>query len=133
MLGRLGSTRALVVHGLDGLDEITLGKATQVWEMKSVSVSSYTVSPEELGFGRASRDALKAGSVDESTRMLRAVLEGKPGPARDVVLMNAGAALLAADKVATLKEGVAMAEESIDSGRARQKLDALVELSQRLE
>ena len=133
VLGMLGSTHALVVHGLDGMDEITLGDATQVWEMKSGSVSSYTVSPDGLGFGRASRDALRSGGADESSRMLGEVLAGDPGPARDVVLMNAGAALVAADKVSTLKEGVAMAVESIDSGKARQKLDALVELSQKLE
>ena len=133
VLGRLGSTHALVVHGMDGLDEITLGDATQVWELKDGSVSSYAISPEKLGFGRVSREALKAGSVEESGRILREVLDGKSGPTRDVVLMNAAAALVAADRVSSLEEGVAMAAESIDSGRARQRLDALVELSQKLE
>ena len=133
VLARLGSTHALVVHGLDGLDEITLGDATQVWEMSNGSVSSYTVSPEELGFQRASGDTLRAGSVEESTRMLRDVLESKSGPTRDVALMNAGAALVAADRAATLKEGVSAAADSIDSGSAREKLDRLVELSQTLE
>ena len=133
VLGRLGSTHALVVHGKDGLDEITLGDATQVWEMRNGSVSAYDISPEELGFGRTPRDALKADSVEESARTLRQVLEGKPGPARDVVLLNAAAALLAVDRAPTLKEGVALATESIDSGKAQQKLDALVELSQKLE
>ena len=133
VLARLGSTHALVVHGMDGLDEITLGAATQVLELKDGAVSSYTISPEELGLARASRDVLRASSVEESKGMLRAVLEGKPGPARDVVLMNAAAALLAADVVATLREGLAAAAESIDGGRARRKLEALVELSQRLE
>ena len=133
VLDSLGSTHALVVHGEDGLDEITLGDATRVWELVDGSTSAYTVSPEELGFDRAPRKALQAGSVQDSTRMLGQVLDGEPGPARNVVVMNAGAALLAADKVDTLREGVALAADSIDSGRAKQKLDALVELSQRLE
>ena len=133
VLARLGSTHALVVHGIDGLDEITLSDSTQVWEMKGGAVSSYTVSPEQLGIARAPREALKAGSVEDSTRMLRSVVEGQAGPARDVVLMNAGAALVAADSVATLDEGVSAAAESIDSGKARERLDAFVELSQKLE
>ena len=133
VLDKLGSTHALVVHGEDGLDEITLCDATRVWELVDGSISAYTISPEELGFERAPRKVLQAGSVQESARMLRQVLDGESGPARDVVLMNAGAALLAADKVGNLKEGVALAADSIDNGRARQKLDALVELSQKLE
>ena len=104
-----------------------------VWEMKSGSVSSYTISPEDIGFGRAPLDALRAGGVGESTRMMSQVLDGKPGPGRDVVLMNASAALLAVGKIATLEEGIAMAAEAVDSGEARRKLDALVALSQRLE
>ena len=133
VLGRLGSTHALVVHGMDGLDEITLGDATRVWELKDGAVSSYTVSPEEFGFDRASREAIQAGSVDESTSMLRGVLDGQQGPTRDVVLMNAGAALLAADRVPILKDGVTLAAHSIDSGKAQQKLEDLVDLSQKLE
>ena len=133
VLGKLGTSHALVVHGADGLDEITLGDLTHVWELKNDAVSSYTVTPEELGFQRVSRDNLRVGGADESTEMLRAVLKGRSGPARDVVLANAAAALLAADRVAALKEGVAVAAESIDSGAAQHKLDALVELSQSLE
>jgi anthranilate phosphoribosyltransferase len=133
VLARLGSDHALVVHGVDGLDEITLGDATQVWEMKRGAVSAYTVAPEELGFRRAPKHGLRAGSAQESVRILREVLSGKPGAARDVVLMNAAAALLAADRVATLKDGVALAAESIDSGKAQKKLDALISLSQQLE
>ena len=133
VLGRLGSKHALVVHGKDGLDEITLGDETQVWELKDGSVSTYTISPEELGFDRARRGDLKAGNVDESTRMLREVLEGGAGPTRNVVLMNAAAALVAADRVATLKEGVALASKSIDSGAAHDKLEKLIALSNDLE
>ncbi len=132
VLGRLGSSHALVVYGLDGLDELTLGDATRVWELKDGDVSSYTVTPEELGFSRVSRDELHIGGAEEAAGMLRGVLQGSQGAARDVVLVNAAAALLAADRVATLVEGVAVAEESIDTGRAMGVLDALIRLSQRL-
>ena len=133
VLGELGTIHALVVHGLDGLDEITLGDATRVWELQNGAVSEYTVTPEDLGINRAPREVLAASSVEESTRMLAEVLEGKVGPTRDVVLMNAGAALLAADRVSALQEGMATAAESIDSGKALAKLNALVKLSQKLE
>ncbi|MCH7786259.1 MAG: anthranilate phosphoribosyltransferase [Chloroflexi bacterium] len=133
VLGRLGGVHALVVHGMDGLDEITLGDETQVWELKDGSVSTYTTSPEEMGFSRVPLENLKAGSVEDSVRMLRDVLQGKPGPTRDIVLMNAAAALLAADRVASLKDGVSMAAESIDSGEAIRKLESLVKLTQKLE
>ena len=132
VLGRLGSSHALVVHGSDGLDEITLGDETQVWELKDGEVSSYSVSPEDLGLGRVSRDDLQVAGVEESTETLRNVLEGKHGPARDLVLANAAGALVAAGRAATLKEGVPLAAESIDSGAAKGKLNALVELSQKL-
>ena len=133
VLGRLGSTHALVVHGQDGLDEVTLGDSTQVWEMRDGAVSAYTISPEELGFARAPREALRAGSVEEAAHILRQVLGGRPGPTRDVTLANAAAALLAADRVTTLKEGVALAAESIDSGEAQRVLDRVLELSQKLK
>ena len=133
VLGRLGGVHALVVHGIDGLDEITLGDETQVWELKDGSVSTYTTSPEEMGFNRVPLENLKAGSVEDSVRMLRDVLQGKRGPTGDIVLMNAAAALLAADRVASLKDGVSMAAESIDSGEANRKLEALVKLTQKLE
>jgi anthranilate phosphoribosyltransferase len=133
VLGTMGSTHALVVHGSDGLDEITLGGHTRVWEMKEGTVSSYNLSPEELGFSRVRREVLRAGTVDESVRMLRVVLEGTPGPARDIVLINSAAALMAADRAATFSDGVELAVESIGSGRALEKLDALVRLSSELE
>lgn len=133
VLGRLGSTRAIIVHGKDGLDEITLGDETEVWELKGGAVSTYTIDPDKLGIDRQPRDKLAAGSVEESTRILNEVLSGRQGPARDVVLMNAGASLQAAGVVATLEEGVNKAAESMDSGKARQKVQALIELSNRLE
>ena len=133
VLGRLGSDRALVVHGNDGLDEITIGDSTQIWELSGGTVSSYQISPGDLGIERASRETLRAGSVEDSARILRDVVGGRPGPARDVVLMNAAAALLAAGSVASLAEGVAEAAKSIDGGNAREKLDGFIELSSSLE
>ena len=133
VLRSLGSTRALVVHGADGLDEISLGDVTHVWELKDGEVSSYTISPEELGFERVRRNDLKIGSPKESARVLREVLEGWPGPPRNVVLVNAAGALLAAGRVVSLKEGIGVAARSIDDGKAKRKLDALVELSQKLK
>lgn len=133
VLGRLGSTHALVVHGVDRLDEISLDGPTQVWELKGGTVSAYTVTPEDLGLPRGDRTELQVGDAEESAAVLRGVLAGETGPARDIVLANAAGALLAADRVATLREGVVLAAESIDSGAARERLKALVDLSQSLE
>jgi len=133
VLGRLGSTHALVVHGKDGLDEISLGAATDVWELKNGEVATYSITPEDLGLSRVNKGDLKIDDADDSARRLRRVLDGESGPARNVVLANAAGALLAADKVATLRDGVSMAARSIDGGEARARLDALVELSQGLK
>ena len=133
VLGRLGSERALVVHGLDGMDEITLSNETQVWELRNGSVSSYRVSPEDFGLPRSGKSDIAVSSVDESAAALRGVLDGAPGPARNIALANAGAALLAAGLADTLVEGVAKAAEAVDGGAARRVLDGLVELSGTLE
>ena len=128
-----GVGHALIVHGQDGLDEISLGAPTDVWELKKGSVSAHTVAPDDFGLGSVDNASLKVDGAAESAAVLRSVLDGSPGPARDVVLANAAGALVAADRAATLKEGVALAADSIDSGAAKAKLDALVDLSQRLE
>lgn len=133
VLNLLGSSHALVVHGADGLDEITLGDETHVWELKDGKIFRYSLLPDDLGLGRVSRDQLRVGGVRESTDMLRDVLKGTHGPARDVVLANTAGALLAANRASTLKQGMVLASESIDSGAAKGKMDALVELSQQLE
>ena len=133
VLGMLGSRHALVVHGADGLDEITLGDTTRVWELKDGAVKRYEVTPEDLGFERVGKDRLKVANAEEAAQVLRDVLGGSTGPTRDVVLVNAAGALLAADRAPTIKEGVAAAAQAIDSGSALAKLDALVELSQRLQ
>jgi anthranilate phosphoribosyltransferase len=129
VLAKLGSHHVLVVHSEDGLDEISLGAPTHVAELKDAQVTTYTVTPEEFGLQRSPVDTLTVDSVGRSARVLRAVLDNEPGPAREVVTLNAGAAIYAADLAASLTEGVAMARVAIASGAARAKLDELVRLT----
>ncbi len=132
VLQGLGCHHALVVHGEDGLDEITLTRKTQVCELKDGRTESYSISPEDFGLSRASLDSLRGGTADENATLLRNILAGAPGPQRDVVLMNAGAVLLAGDRVGTLQQGVTLATEVIDDGNALAKLEQLIEFSQSL-
>ena len=132
-LSRLGSSRALVVHGNDGLDEITIADSTRVWELRDGSVSEYDISPAELGVNRSPLSEVQASNSEASAWLLREVLDGKAGPARDVVLLNAAAALLAGDIVGTLPDGVQAAANSIDSGSAKERMESFVALSQSLE
>ena len=131
-LKRLGSRHALVVHGEDGLDEITITGKTQVCELKDGDIVSYCVSPEDLGLPRSEPGSLKGSTAEENAALIRRVLSGEPGPQLDTVLMNAAAVLLAGDQVATLKQGVALAREVIARGQALAKLNQLIELSQSL-
>jgi len=130
VLNRLGCHHALVVHGEDGLDEITISGDTKVCELQNGTIKSYAVSPEDFGVNRASLDTLRGGTPQENAQVLRQVLAGAPGPRRQVVLMNAAAALVAGDIVSTLRGGVELAREAIDSGRALAKLERLIGLSQ---
>lgn len=132
-LSRLGSKRALVVHGNDGLDEITIADSTRVWELKDGSVSEYDISPEGLGVSRARLSEIQASDSERSAQMLRNVLSGNTGAARDIVLANAAAALLAGDLVETLQDGVEAAAQSIDSGSAKERMESFIALSQSLE
>jgi len=125
-LSMLGTHRAFVVHGLDGLDEITVTGATRIAEVREGSVHSYEVTPEEFGLKSAAIETLSGGDAAENARIVREVLGGEKSPRRDVVLMNAAAALVAAGKAEHLKDAVGLAANSIDSGNASQKLDALV-------
>lgn len=125
-LSMLGAHRAFVVHGLDGLDEITISGATRIGEVREGAVSTYEVTPEEFGLQTASLESLAGGDAAENARIVREILGGEKSPRRDVVLMNAAAALVAAGKAPHLKDAVALAANSIDSGSASQKLDALV-------
>jgi anthranilate phosphoribosyltransferase len=131
-LQNLGCHHALVVHGEDGLDEITISGKTHVCELKGGHIVNYTINPENLGLPGASSDSLKGGSVKENAEMLRNILTGVPGPQRDAALMNTAAVLLAGDKVETLRRGVELSQETIDSGHALNKLEQLIELSQNL-
>jgi len=132
VLATLGSTHAVVVHGRDGLVEITLSDATDVWELRDGKVSTYSVTPEELGLERVNNADIGIADAQEGAQKVRDVLGGAAGPERRMVLANAAGALLAADKAATLPDGVALAAESIDNGAALGKFDALVELSQKI-
>jgi anthranilate phosphoribosyltransferase len=132
VLGLLGCRHALVVHGEDGMDEITLGGVTTVCELKEGAVSRYHIDPDDFGFKRTSIDKLRGGSPVENSDILRCVLHGEKGAYRDITLLNASAALVAADLAKDLKEGVKLAVESIDSFTAMKKLDELRELTQSL-
>jgi anthranilate phosphoribosyltransferase len=129
VLGRLGVKRAWVVHGSDGLDELTTTGLSHVAVLDEGKVSTFKVSPKNAGLPEAKPEDLTGGEATENAAHIRAVLGGNQGPLRDIVLLNAGAALLLAGKAKTLREGVALAAESIDSGKAKGVLDALVKLS----
>ncbi len=131
VLQRLGARHVLVVHSRDGLDEISIGDVTEVAELKDGQIRRYTIKPEDFGLQRAPLDAIRAEGPEQSVDMIRDVLEGRPGPARDIVALNAGAAIYAADLADTLQEGVERAQEVIDSGKAAGRLRQLAELTQR--
>jgi anthranilate phosphoribosyltransferase len=131
-LQNLGCHHALVVHGADGLDEITISGKTHICELKGGHIVNYTINPEDIGLTCAGSESLKGGSAKENAELLRNILSGIPGPQRDAVLMNTAAVLLAGDKVETLRRGVELAQKTIDSGHARNKLEQLIELSRNL-
>ena len=125
-LSMLGLRRALVVHGMDGLDEITITGTTRIAEAREGSVRTYEVEPEEFGLMRATLQDISGGDVAENAEIIRAVLAGEKSPKRDVVLLNAAAALVAAGKTDHIAQAVPLAAESIDSGAAAAKLQALI-------
>jgi anthranilate phosphoribosyltransferase len=124
-LSMLGLHRALVVHGLDGLDEITITGTTRVAEAREGSVRSYEVEPEEFGMARATLQEIAGGDATENAAIIRAVLAGEKSPRRDVVLLNAAAALVAAGRADRIADAIPLAAQSIDSGAAAGKLEAL--------
>ena len=128
-LSMLGLRRALVVHGLDGLDEITITGVTRVAETREGSVRSYEIEPEEFGMSRGKLADLAGGDASQNAAIIRAVLSGEKSPRRDVVLLNAAGALVAAGKAEHIAQAVPLAAESIDSGAAAHKLDALARFS----
>jgi anthranilate phosphoribosyltransferase len=132
VLQRLGAEHALVVYGKDGMDEISLGATTLVGELKNGAIREYEIHPEDFGFAMASNRSLKVDGPAQSREMLIGVLDGQPGPARDIVILNAGATLYAANVAADLPDGIARARQALDSGAARAKLDAFVKATQGL-
>ena len=129
VLKNLGSEAAWVVHGSDGLDEITLTGPTSVAALENGNIRTFEVTPEDAGLARSPQGSLKGGDADANAAALRGVLEGKPGAYRDVALLNAAAALIVAGKAKDLKEGVAIGTKTLDSGAAAAKLKQLVAVS----
>ena len=130
VLQRLGSRHVMVVHSRDGLDEISIGDKTEVAELKEGRVRRYSIQPEEFGIQRNSLENIKAEDSAQSLDIIRSVLEDNPGPARDIVILNAGAAIYTSGLAENLKDGIDRAREAIASGKARNRLDRLVILSQ---
>lgn len=129
VLSNLGATHAFVVCGEDGLDEITLTDETRVTELKGGNIKTYHIRPEDFGFERCTLKELKGGGPDENARIIVDILKGKKGPQRDVVLLNASAAITAGGKARTLDEGVAFARGAIDSGEALKRLETLKKIT----
>jgi len=129
-LQRLGAEHAIVVYGKDGMDEVSLGAATVVGELKNGEITEYEIHPEDFGMTMASHRALRVETPEQSRAMLLGVLDDKRGPARDIVILNAGAALYAANVADSMAAGLALARTAIESGAARAKLQALVEATQ---
>ncbi|OQS49594.1 anthranilate phosphoribosyltransferase [Chromobacterium violaceum] len=132
VLKMLGSRHVMIVHGCDGLDELTLSGPSMVAELKDGEILEYELEPGEFGFPLCELKDLRADTAAQSRDRLLAVLDGQPGPARDIVLLNAGAAIYTADIAPSLADGVTMAREALDSGKAKQKLQQLIALSRKL-
>jgi anthranilate phosphoribosyltransferase len=131
VLKKLGSKAAYVVHGEDHGDEISISGKTTVCYLKDGDIRSYQIEPEMAGIKRASLEAIRGGTPERNAQILREILRGEPGPPRDVVLLNAAAVFMAAGRAANLPDGIQLARESIDSGKAMRKLQDLIQFSQR--
>ncbi len=129
VMKRLGSEHVLVVHADDGLDEISIAAPTHVAELKDGKVRTYSITPEEFGLSRADIASVCVKDAQQSLSFMRAVLENTPGPARDIVALNAGAAIYVAGLAANIKDGIARAQQALESGAAAARLRALVDLS----
>ncbi len=129
VLKQLGTEKAWVVHGADGLDEISIASNTHVAALEDGHIRSFNVTPEEAGLERAPLTAIKGGAAEDNAKAVGALLAGSKGAYRDIVLLNAAAALIVSDKATSLREGVGLAEGSIDSGVAARSLENLVRIS----
>jgi len=130
---RLGSRHVMVVHSDDGLDEISISDATEVAELRDGAVHRYSVRPEDFGLKRSPLDAICVDGPEASVKTIVSVLDDTPGPARDIVVLNAGAAIYVAGQAESLKDGVRKADQVITSGEARNRLDRLVVMTQGFE
>ncbi len=133
VLSLLGTRHALVVHGADGLDELSTTGINKVSQLHNGEITTYYLDPRQVGLPSAELAQLKGGLPEENARIVRALLQGERGAKRDVVLLNAAAGLLTAERVIDFKEGLSLAAETIDSGQALHKLEQLIQLSQSLE
>jgi anthranilate phosphoribosyltransferase len=131
-LQRLGAEHAVVVYGRDGMDEVSLGAATMVGELKNGEIAEYEIHPEDFGLPMASNRGLKVDTPEQSRQMLVGVLDNQPGPARDIVVLNAGAALYAANVTDTIRAGIDKARAAIETGAAKARLEQLVAMSKSL-
>lgn len=132
VLNNLGAKKAFVVHGMDGLDEITITTKTKVSELSNEKIKTFYVEPKDFGIKQASLELIKGGSIKDNVRIVKDVLEGKNGPHQDVVLMNASSALVVGGIAKDFKEGVKLAKKSIESGKAKTKLENLIELTNKM-
>ncbi|MBQ4261272.1 MAG: anthranilate phosphoribosyltransferase [Ruminococcus sp.] len=133
VLINLGVKRGMVVYGTDKLDEISLSAPTKICEIRDGWFKAYTITPEDFGFARCTKDELKGGTPAENAQITRDILAGKQGQQRNAVLLNAGAALYISDKADSMKDGVVLAAKLIDSGKAAQTLEKFIEVSNRPE
>ena len=131
VLINLGVKRGMVAYGLDKLDEISMSAPTRICEIKDGWFKAYSIKPEDFGFQPCAKDELKGGTPRENAAILREILEGRPGPKRDAVLLNAGASLYIGGKAESMKEGVELAAELIDSGKALKTLERFIEISRK--
>jgi anthranilate phosphoribosyltransferase len=125
-LQRLGAEHALVVYGRDGMDEVSLGAATMVGEVKDGRIEEYEIHPEDFGLTMASSRAFKVETPEESKALLRSVLDDEPGPARDIVVLNTGVALYAANVAPSIDKGIALARDALASGKALAKMHQFI-------
>jgi anthranilate phosphoribosyltransferase len=129
VLGKLGVKRAFVVHGLDGLDEVSITAKTRVSELNNGRVRTYNVSPRHFGVQERSLEDIRGGDAVTNAGITRGVLSGEKGPRRDIVLVNSSVGLMAAGKAASFKEGVEAAADAVDSGKASKKLQELIKIT----
>ncbi|NMB15020.1 MAG: anthranilate phosphoribosyltransferase [Gallicola sp.] len=130
VLKNIGTERAVVVHGMDGLDEITITDQTKVSELKEGKIKTYFIEPEQFSMDRALSQDLVGGDAEENAEILKRILQGEKGPKRDIVFLNAGAAIYVGKKADSIEEGIQIAKEMIDSGKAFERLKELIALTQ---